>query len=100
MKEGWSLQKILFLNLKHKKFSLTDHDGAEPAGNSITAQNLLLLSAYYEEPKYKDRALKLFQFFHYLSPFGYVMPELLSAMLMNEKGLTSLVVVGRSYLMF
>ncbi|XP_055373971.1 uncharacterized protein B0495.5 [Condylostylus longicornis] len=73
-----------------------DHDGAEPCGNSIAARNLLLLSVYYDEPKYKDQAKKLLNFFSDVNPFGYVLPEMMSALLLLDQGFNLSAVVGPS----
>ena len=71
-----------------------DHDGAEPCGNSVSAKNLCLLSAYFEDKSYKEKAIKLFDFFAGSSPFGYVLPEMFSALLLHDYNLTMLVIVG------
>ncbi|CRK97938.1 CLUMA_CG011311, isoform A [Clunio marinus] len=71
-----------------------DHDGAEPAGNSAAAQNLILLGAYFEDQNFKSKAQSLTQFFSNVSPMGYVLPEMLSALTLDDAGLHMLVVVG------
>ena len=73
---------------------IPDHDGAEPAGNSVAAQNLILLGAYFEDQNFKSKATSLMQFFSNVSPMGYVLPEMLSAFLLEDTGLHMLVVVG------
>lgn len=72
-----------------------DHDGAEPAGNSVAAQNLILLGAYFEDQNFKSKATGLTQYFSNVSPMGYVLPEMLSAFLLEEIGLYMFVVVGK-----
>lgn len=72
----------------------SDHDGAEPAGNSVAAQNLILLGAYFENQNFKSKAILMTQFFSNVSPMGYVLPEMLSAFLLEDSGLHMLVVVG------
>lgn len=74
--------------------SPTDHDGAEPCGNSIAARNLLLLAHYFDEDSYKKRAIKLLEFFADINPFGYTLPAMMSALLMHENGLDLVAVVG------
>ncbi|SPP74731.1 spermatogenesis-associated protein 20 [Drosophila guanche] len=69
-------------------------DGAEPCGNSVAARNLTLLSHYYDEETYLQRATKLLNFFADVSPFGYALPEMLSALLLHENGLDLVAVVG------
>lgn len=73
---------------------ISDHDGAEPAGNSAAAQNLILLGAYFEDQNFKSKATTLTQFFSNVSPMGYVLPEMLSAFILEDSGLHMLVVVG------
>ncbi|XP_017865205.1 PREDICTED: uncharacterized protein B0495.5 isoform X2 [Drosophila arizonae] len=71
-----------------------DHDGAEPCGNSVAARNLTLLSHYYDDRKYFERATKLLNYFADVSPFGHALPEMLSALLLHENGLDLVAVVG------
>lgn len=71
-----------------------DHDGAEPCGNSVSAHNLMLISAYFDDKSYKHKAIKLFEFFAAASPFSYVLPEMFSAQLMQAAHLSMMVVVG------
>lgn len=73
-----------------------DHDGAEPAGNSVSAHNLILLGAYFEDKNFKERATALGQYFSNVSPMGYALPEMLSALLLEEAGLHMMVAVGES----
>lgn len=76
-----------------KNFSL-DHDGAEPCGNSVAAKNLPIISAYFHDKSYKERASKLFQFFSSVTPFGYALPEMFSAQLLRANSLAMMVIVG------
>jgi uncharacterized protein YyaL (SSP411 family) len=71
-----------------------DHDGAEPAGNSVSVQNLTLLSSYFEEQKFKEKAVAICDYYSNVTPMGYALPELLSSLLLEEIGLHMLVVVG------
>ncbi|XP_062548812.1 uncharacterized protein B0495.5 [Armigeres subalbatus] len=71
-----------------------DHDGAEPCGNSVSAHNLIMLGDYFETVDFREKANKLFSYFANVSPFGYVLPEMMSAMLLQENGRDMLVVVG------
>lgn len=71
-----------------------DHDGAEPCGNSVAARNLPLISAYFHDKSYKDRACKLLQFFSSATPFGYALPEMFSAQLLRADSLAMMVIVG------
>lgn len=77
-----------------------DHDGAEPCGNSVAARNLMLISAYFHDKSYKQKALRLFDFFASASPFAYVLPEMFSAQLMQTDHLAMMVVVGKHYPQF
>lgn len=71
-----------------------DHDGAEPCGNSVSASNLLLLSEYFDDDSYKTKATKLFDFFSGTNPYGFALPEMMSALLLFDSGLPNLIVVG------
>ncbi|XP_013113702.2 uncharacterized protein B0495.5 [Stomoxys calcitrans] len=71
-----------------------DHDGAEPCGNSVSARNLILLSHYLDDESFSERATRLFEFFADQQPFGYALPEMLSALLLHENGLDLVAVVG------
>ncbi|XP_055311855.1 spermatogenesis-associated protein 20 isoform X2 [Sitodiplosis mosellana] len=71
-----------------------DHDGAEPCGNSVAARNLPLISAYFHDKTYKERACKLLSFFSSTTPFGYALPEMFSAQMMRADSLAMMVVVG------
>lgn len=77
-----------------------DHDGAEPSGNSVAARNLPLISAYFHDRSYKERANKLVEFFSSTSPFGYALPEMFSAQLMRADSLAMMVVVGMFSLLY
>lgn len=72
-----------------------DHDGAEPAGNSVSAHNLILLGAYFDDKNFKSKATSLGQYFSNVSPMGYALPEMLSALLLEDVGLHMLVAVGK-----
>lgn len=61
----------------------------------MAAQNLILLGAYFEDQNFKSKAKTLTQFFSNVSPMGYVLPEMLSAFLLEDTGLHMLVVVGK-----
>ncbi|XP_063701275.1 spermatogenesis-associated protein 20 [Culicoides brevitarsis] len=71
-----------------------DHDGAEPCGNSVAAHNLAMLRLYFENREYKLILEKLFLFFASVKPFGYILPEMMSALLIKDAGLAMLVVIG------
>lgn len=71
-----------------------DHDGAEPCGNSVAATNLLLLNEYFDDDSYKTTATELFEFFSGTNPFGYALPEMMSALLLFDSGLTNITIVG------
>ncbi|XP_035777254.1 spermatogenesis-associated protein 20-like [Anopheles albimanus] len=106
-KELQDIQDELFWDPKHGAYFYSeanspnvvvrlkeDHDGAEPCGNSVAGHNLLLLHDYFEEERLKERARKLFAYFSESSPFGYVLPEMMSAALVEEHGKHTLIVVG------
>lgn len=77
-----------------------DHDGAEPAGNSVSVQNLILLGGYYEDKQFKEKATAIMNYYSNASPMGYVLPEMLSSLLLEETGLHMVVVVGKMFLIF
>jgi uncharacterized protein YyaL (SSP411 family) len=60
----------------------------------VAAQNLILLGAYFDNKDFKSKAIMMTQFFSNVSPMGYVLPEMLSAFLLEDAGLHMLVVVG------
>lgn len=72
-----------------------DHDGAEPCANSVAVKNLSLISAYFHDKSYKERACKLLQFFSTTTPFGYALPEMFSAQMMRVDSLAMMVIVGK-----
>lgn len=53
-----------------------------------------MLGAYFENQNFKDRAQKLSNYFSNTPAFGYVLPEMLSALVMENDGLKMLVIVG------
>lgn len=71
-----------------------DHDGAEPCGNSVATGNLMLLHSYFNADEFRANAAKVFAYFARTSPFGFMLPEMLSAMLLHETGVCQVVVVG------
>lgn len=74
---------------------MSDHDSSEPSGNSIAAQNLLLLSHYFEEQKYRTQAEQIFAHFSGLmEPLGHNLPEMLSALLLHENGINLVATVN------
>ncbi|XP_041780472.1 spermatogenesis-associated protein 20 isoform X1 [Anopheles merus] len=106
-KELQDIQDELFWDTKHGAYFYSeanspnvavrlkeDHDGAEPCGNSVAAHNLLLLSDYFEEERLKEKARTLFDYFAHTAHFGYVLPEMMSAALLEEQGRNTLIVVG------
>lgn len=71
-----------------------DHDGAEPCGNSVTTGNLLRLAAYFEDESYSTKVAQQYGYYARSTPFGYVLPEMLSGLLLNDCGSPMLVVAG------
>lgn len=53
-----------------------------------------MLRLYFENTEYKSILEKLFLFFASVKPFGYVLPEMMSALLVKDAGLAMLVVIG------
>lgn len=97
MKEGKFVLLLMFNDEYYYLLKIfLDHDGAEPAGNSVAAQNLILLGAYFEDQNFKSKAIAMTQYFSNVSPMGYVLPEMLSAFLLEDTGLHMLVVAGKN----
>ena len=71
-----------------------DSDGAEPCGNSVAASNLQLLAQYFENDAFKRSSTQLFQYFSGTTLFGYVLPEMMSALLLFDTGLPTFVFIG------
>ena len=58
----------------------TDYDGAEPAGNSIAALNLLRLSVLLEDHSYRDKASALISMFcKRVASHPFAMPQMMVA---------------------
>jgi hypothetical protein len=60
----------------------------------VAAHNLFLLDGYFEDPTYIVKLKKMFQFFSNVTPFGYVLPEMMSAEIVEDFGLNMLAVIG------
>nr|CAB3266516.1 spermatogenesis-associated protein 20 [Phallusia mammillata] len=72
-----------------------DQDGAEPSANSVSAMNLLRLSAYLNQPNLEEQAQKLLKSFaNRLSTVPYALPEMASALLWIWKGHKQIVIRG------
>ncbi|GAB0099083.1 Spermatogenesis-associated protein 20 [Sergentomyia squamirostris] len=72
-----------------------DYDGAEPSGNSVSVKNLVLLSGYYGNQEFHQKAQKTLQHFSAMNSFGYALPEMMSSALIFDTGINEIVVVGR-----
>ncbi|MCB0711982.1 MAG: thioredoxin domain-containing protein [Ignavibacteriae bacterium] len=58
----------------------SDHDGAEPSGNSVMAMNLLRLGRLFEEPTYRELAERTIRLFtHRITEYPDIMPMMVSA---------------------
>lgn len=71
-----------------------NYDGAEPTGNSVSARNLVLLSHYFDIAEYKTMADKTFNSFAETEMFAYILPEMMSGLLLHEHGLDLVAVIG------
>lgn len=68
---------------------LSDHDGAEPSGNSISVHNLLRLEAYLQRSDFKEQAEKLLAgFTSRLIRIPEIRPEMVSALMFYHDGPT------------
>jgi len=54
----------------------------------------VLLGAYFEDLKFKDRARTICNYYSNVPAMGYALPEMLSSLMLEEVGLHMLVVVG------
>lgn len=67
----------------------TVHDGAEPSGNSIAAENLLRLADYLGRGEFKDKAVRLFGAFRrMLMQKPIALPQLVSALVRYHDDVT------------
>lgn len=72
------------------KLLFSDHDGAEPSGNSISAMNLLKLSILTEKTEYYSKINSLFSIFAgRLSSNPMTLPTLVSALTLHCDSITS-----------
>ncbi|CAL7940875.1 unnamed protein product [Xylocopa violacea] len=72
------------------------HDGAEPSGNSIAADNLLRLADYLGRGELKDKAVRLFGAFrHLLMQRPVAVPQLVSALVRYHDDATQIYVAGK-----
>nr|XP_012145312.1 PREDICTED: spermatogenesis-associated protein 20 isoform X2 [Megachile rotundata]XP_012145313.1 PREDICTED: spermatogenesis-associated protein 20 isoform X2 [Megachile rotundata]XP_012145314.1 PREDICTED: spermatogenesis-associated protein 20 isoform X2 [Megachile rotundata]XP_012145315.1 PREDICTED: spermatogenesis-associated protein 20 isoform X2 [Megachile rotundata]XP_012145316.1 PREDICTED: spermatogenesis-associated protein 20 isoform X2 [Megachile rotundata] len=72
------------------------HDGAEPSGNSISAENLLRLAYYLGRSDLKDKVVRLFGAFrHLLTQRPIAVPQLVSALVRYHDDATQIYVVGK-----
>jgi len=72
------------------KTPLSDHDGAEPSGNSISALNLLKLSILTDKSEYRSKIDPLFlTFAGRLSGNSSALPVLVSALTLHCDSITS-----------
>ena len=72
------------------------HDGAEPSGNSIAAENLLRLADYLGRSEFKDKAVRLFGAFRrMLMQKPIALPQLVSALVRYHDDVTQIYVVGK-----
>jgi uncharacterized protein YyaL (SSP411 family) len=53
-----------------------------------------MLADFFEDEHLKNKADKLFDHFKNVSPFGYVLPEMMSALLLKEYGHNNLIIAG------
>ncbi|XP_076824594.1 spermatogenesis-associated protein 20-like isoform X2 [Clavelina lepadiformis] len=72
-----------------------DQDGAEPSANSVSALNLLRLSAYLNQPKLQEQSENVFKAFSdRLRKAPFALPEMASGLLWLWKGHKQIVVSG------
>ncbi|XP_076163521.1 spermatogenesis-associated protein 20 isoform X2 [Ptiloglossa arizonensis] len=72
------------------------HDGADPSGNSIAAENLLKLADYLGRSELKDRATRLFGAFrHLLIQRPVAHPQLVLALVRYHDDATQIYITGK-----
>nr|XP_031829780.1 spermatogenesis-associated protein 20 [Nomia melanderi] len=72
------------------------HDGAEPSGNSIAAENLLRLADYLDRGELKDKAVRLFGAFRrMLMQRPIALPQLVSALVRYHDDATQIFIAGK-----
>ncbi|XP_053995702.1 spermatogenesis-associated protein 20 isoform X1 [Hylaeus anthracinus] len=72
------------------------HDGAEPSGNSIAAENLLRLADYLDRSELKDRAARLFGSFRRLLMVRPIaLPQLVLALVRYYDDATQIYIAGK-----
>ncbi|XP_076629161.1 spermatogenesis-associated protein 20 isoform X1 [Colletes latitarsis] len=72
------------------------HDGAEPSGNSIAAENLLRLADYLGRNELKDKAVRLFGAFrHLLVQRPIAVPQLVLALVRYHDDATQIYIAGK-----
>jgi len=65
--------------------SCVDQDGAEPSSNSVSAHNLLRLSAIMDSSAYRERAKAIFAVFaKRLEALPIAVPEMLQALMLHS----------------
>ncbi|CAI6361515.1 unnamed protein product [Macrosiphum euphorbiae] len=96
----WDKEKFGYYSSSDKDPSIilrfkSDHDGAEPSGNSISALNLLRLSILTEKSEYRSKIDPLFlAFAGRLSSSSSALPALVSALTLHCDSITSVYVTG------
>ncbi|KAL4089161.1 hypothetical protein QTP88_024225 [Uroleucon formosanum] len=96
----WDKEKFGYYSSSDKDPSIilrfkSDHDGAEPSGNSISAFNLLRLSILTEKSEYRSKIDPLFlTFAGRLSSNSSALTALVSALTLHYDSITSVYVTG------
>uniref|UniRef100_A0A1B6DA39 Spermatogenesis-associated protein 20-like TRX domain-containing protein n=2 Tax=Clastoptera arizonana TaxID=38151 RepID=A0A1B6DA39_9HEMI len=73
-----------------------DQDGAEPSGNSVSAQNLLRLAAMLDRVELKEKAGSILaSFTSRLTRIPMALPEMVSALMLFHDSPTQIVITGQ-----
>lgn len=83
----------------YESFFVSDHDGAEPCGNSVAVQNLLRLSVYLDRPDLRTKAGRTLTFFSdKLCAVPVALAEMSSALMFYQDSPTQVMQLSITYI--
>uniref|UniRef100_F1KWI2 Spermatogenesis-associated protein 20-like TRX domain-containing protein n=1 Tax=Ascaris suum TaxID=6253 RepID=F1KWI2_ASCSU len=75
---------------------MEDHDGAEPATNSVAALNLVRLASIFDEERFRDRVANILESVSLrLRRYPSVLPKMVTALMRHSRPATLVVVIGK-----